>query len=446
PMTGFWARGLTAGLAAVGLVFMGAQQAPAQDAAGGLVADLRFSQRLTWEDDDFYATTGIGLALTSRTRNPSFGLFLDGGLELGAEGESGVTLADPVLRLTFGHEAASSAIDLSLRYRESDVDTLFEEDVFGQDVLVFDEGTRKDLSTSLGFVFGRDAPFGGSLDLGYSTRRYSGTSDPSLLDEDRTSAALALRFDIDPRIRASLRASVAETDRDGAGRDIRNESLGAGLDLSVTQTLTAGLFLGRTRVVESGAGPRSVEDGLAYRLSLTEQRPNGTLSGSLVSDIDEVGRRTTARIDRDLELRAGRLRAGVGVSEGSDGDLRPLISLGWAQDLPRGSFGITLDQAFTTDSDGEEALNSQIALSWRQELTPLSSLQTGIRLRDTDFLGGAGVDTRKITLDLVYRHALAGDWDMLGGYTHTLSRQEGASDSRSDEVFIGVEKRVRWRF
>lgn len=437
------------GLAAAGLLFAGPSPAAAQQdaaATGGIRADLRISQRFTQEDDEVTGKTGIGLSVTSETRRSTFGLFLDGDLEQSFEGDTSLDVTDPNLRLSFGHESRSSAVDLSLRYRESDVDTLFEDLTLGPGILVLDDGMRKDLAGSLGLEVGRDAPVGGRLDLGYAEQTYSDTTDPSLIDEATSRAALALRFRIDPRIEASLNASVVDTDRDTPGLDVRSESVGLGLDLDVTKTLETSLYLGQTRIVESGVGPRTVTEGLAYTLSLTETRPNGTLSGSLASDIDEAGRRTTARIDRSLELPTGRLRVGVGVSEGEDDDLRPLLSLAWVRDLPRGSVGLFLDQSFSTDTDGSEALNSRFSLSYRQDLTPVSTLEAALRLGDTDFLSGPSADTRKVEIDLAYRHALTEDWDLLGGYTHTISDETGARRSYSDEIYIGIEKRFQWWF
>ncbi|MCE8455100.1 hypothetical protein [Rhodovulum sulfidophilum] len=436
---------LTGGLAAAGLVLLGIPPAAAQE-QGGLETQLRFSQRLTQEDGTLSTTTGLGVTLSSRTRTEAFLFSVDSGLEQDFDG-SALQQKDPRLILSYSRESLSSALAADFSYRQSDVDALSEDDDISDGVLRLDEGLLKRYSGNLSLQLGRDAPFGATVDLGYSAKTYSETSDPDLLDEESVNATVALRFDLDPRISAGLRSSFSETDRDDPGQDTDSASIGGTLDFGVTKTLSTNAYLGYSRVTKSTPGfPEDVQKGLAYTLSFTELRPNGDLSGSLGSDIDEAGRRTTARLDRSLELPSGALRAGVGLSTSEDDDLRPLLSFSYDRGLKRGTFGVKLDQAFSTDSDGEEALNSDFRVTYRQELTPLSSLQAGVVLRDTDFVDDANTDSRKLQLDLVYRHALAEDWNLVGGYSHSISDKSDEDRDHSSKVFIGLEKATRWRF
>ncbi|RBO52888.1 hypothetical protein DSD19_11980 [Rhodovulum sp. BSW8] len=436
---------LTGGLAAAGLVLFCAAPAAPQD-AGGLEARLRFSQRLTQEDSTLSTTTGLGVTLSSRTRTETFLFSVDSGLEQDFDGSSMVQ-KDPRVMLSYGRESISSALSTDFSYSRTDVDSISEDDDLADGVLELDEGLLQRYSGKLFLELGRDAPFGATVDLGYSAKVYSETSNSGLLDEEKANATLALRFDLDPRITAGLRSSISETDRDDPGQDVRSESVGGTLGFGVTQTLSADAYLGYSRVTETVPGlPDDIQKGLAYTLSFTEQRPNGDLSGSLSSDIDEAGRRTIARIDRNLELPGGALRAGVGVSTSEDDTLRPLLSFAYNHGLPRGTFGMKLDQAFSTDSDGEEALNSNFGVTYRQELTPLSSLQAGLILRDTDFVSDDDSDKRKLQLDLVYRHSLAQDWNVVGGYSHSISDRSSDDREYSSKVFIGLEKATQWRF
>ncbi|MBL3566217.1 hypothetical protein JMM59_14590, partial [Rhodovulum sulfidophilum] len=58
----------------------------------------------------------------------------------------------------------------------------------------------------------------------------------------------------------------------------------------------------------------------------------------------------------------------------------------------------------------------------------------------------ANTDSRKLQLDLVYRHALAEDWNLVGGYSHSISDKSDEDRDHSSKVFIGLEKATRWRF
>lgn len=429
------------GVAAAALaVAWSAAPAAAQD--GGLSADLSFAQRIVSTDGDVTGETALGFDLRSDTRRQYFNFSADGTLEARFEGDAEAEFVDPTLRLGYGIDARQTSLSFDLAYTERDVDSIFELDAL-PGIFVIDSGTRSIGRAGLNVEFGREAPFGGTVELDYVATTYTDTTDPSLLDSSEGSVDLSFRFDIDRRISARVFAGYSELDRDG-GVDVTRERLGLGADLAVTQTLSADVSLGVTRVTEDDAGTESVDEGLSFALSLTEERPNGSWTAALNSDIDESGRRSTATIGRTYELREASFSAEFGLSEGSDEELRPLYALSFSQDLPSGQIGVSLDQSFATNSGGFETLNTRLDVDWRRELTRVSSLGAGIGLRDTDVLGGPG-DAQRLDLSLSYSHDLTEDWALIGGVTHSVEREEGSPDDRSNEVFVGLQTTVGWR-
>ena len=425
--------------AALGLAMV-VTGAAAQD--GGLSAELRFSQRLVSSEGDLTGESLLGFGLSSETRNQVFEASLDGTYLTAIDSADDSGVIDPRFALSYGLQSRQTAVSLDLAYAEADVDSVFELDAL-PGIFVIDSGTRARTRLGLDLAFGQEAPFGGTLALGYSETRYSDTTDPGLLDEETGSVDLTLRFDIDRRISARVFAGYSETDRDG-GTDVTRERLGAGADLPVTGTLDAALDLGLTRVTETTGGSDTVDEGLSFALALTEARPNGAYTATLSSDLDESGRRSTLTLGRSIELREASLTARFGLSEGTDGDLRPLYALSYDQALPRSQFGVSLDQAFATDTDGSETLNTRMSVDWAFELTRTSTLGAGLNLRDTEVLGASG-DAQRLDLSLTYSHALTEDWSLIGGVTHTIEREDGSADIRSDEVFVGLRTSVGWR-
>ncbi|WP_134079545.1 hypothetical protein [Rhodovulum visakhapatnamense] len=433
-------------MAAAGLCLLGPVPALTQGTDGGRLAELRFSQQLERDDGVSSTTTGLGVSLASRTRSSHLEFSADGGLEHDFNDSSPSSVQDPRVILSYGRESRSSALDLSFSYREDDVDSDFtEEDLDGR-VLNFGDGTRRSMSTDLSLVTGRDAVFGTSLDLGYDSLTYSGTNDPSLIDEETRRAALALRFQLDPQLSTELRATFRDRDRADQGTDTRYESFGVSADYAISEALSTSLYVGHSRTTEDGITGESTEKGFTYDLSVILDRPNGTLTGSLSSDIDEAGQRTTARLTRSMDLPTGALTAGAGLSSSQGDSLRPLVSLAYSKDLPRGSLGASAEQAFTTDSDGDEVLNSRFSLSYRHSLTPLSSFQAGLGLSQTDYISADSEDGDRLWLDLSYRHNLAADWDIVSGYSHSLSKKGDADREYSNKVYISLEKSIQWRF
>lgn len=416
------------------------QQQQSQDVPGGLELSLTFTERLLWDDGDASARSDFGFGLMSETRTQRFALTLDASLDKTASGGLDAEWVEPSATLSYSTQSRNTVLAFDASYRRADADS----QVLDDGILVLDEGEREDLRTSLALEFGREALFGGTLRLGYSETNYLDTTSTSLINSDTYTTAVGLRFDIDPRISARLNFDLSDLDREG-GIDVRRETLSAGVTLDVTKALVADFDLGHTRVIRTGTVPRDETDGLYYQVALRQEMVNGTLSGSLISNIDENGRRTTARVDRALDLPRASLSFGFGLSRDDDTDkTRPLYAINYSQDLPRGQFSIALDQAFSSTSTGIETLNSRLTLSARQELTSLSVLSGSLSLRESDVLGVAD-DTTQIDLTLNYAQSLTEDWDLVGGYTHTRRMRDNGNDDIDDVVFIGLRTTLAWR-
>lgn len=428
---------LAAGLCSA--VAMGTAQA--QD--GGTQAGLTLSPGLFYEDEETRGRLGFGTTFETATRNQRFAIGFDGAFDSGYD-DIADSLRTPRLTLSYGMESRATAVDAQLSYRRAKIDALVFDDDLDSDFLVIGTGQRTDLNTSASLTFGRDAPFGGTFDLGYRTRAYQDTVDPTLLDEETRSAGLSLRFVIDPRLTARLSGRVSETDVDAPGTDQRRETLNAGLDMAVTPTLDASLTLGTTRITDTGPLGSDTTEGATATLSATQDRPNGTLSGSISSDVTTAGRQTTVRVDRNIDLPRGTLGFGAGFSQLDAGDLQTLARLSWSDETPRAQYGLSLDRTLAVNRDGDSAINSQISLSWQQELDRFSNLGAGLSLRDTDRLG-TGADSTQASLSLSWRRDLAQDWGLRTSYTHRWSRETGAADSDDYTVFVGFERGFQWR-
>lgn len=411
----------------------------------GLETAFTYTERLLWDDGDTFARSDLGFSLTADTRRQSFALSLDGALEKDLDNGLKTTFEDPQARLNYQIESRNTALSFDAHYLRTDVDSLaFDEDL-GSGTLVLEEGQRETARSNLRLEFGREAPIGATVALGYRETDYFDTTSTSLLDSTTQSVDVGLRMDVDRRISTRLTYALNDLNREG-GVDSRRETFSLGATLDVTQALTADIDIGQSELVRSGSVARDASDGLYVRLALNQDRRNGTLRGSVVSNIDENGRRTTARVDRRMELRNGTLGFGFGLSESdTTGKTRPLYALNYAQDLPRGEFSVALDQVFSSTSTGSETLNSRLQLSLSQALTSLSSLNGTLTFRDSDVLSAGGTDSSQLNLDLSYAHVLTDDWSLVGGYTHSRRMRDSASDDIDDQIYIGLRTTLAWR-
>lgn len=410
---------------------------------GGLRVGLTYSERLLRDEDDTSLRSDLGLELSAQTRRQKLAFALSGRLDKPFDDGLKGRWEDPRLSLSYGLESRQSALDFDVRYNRSDINSLVDIGTLTNPTLVLDEGMRETLSTRLGLEFGREAPFGGRLSLGYAETNYLDTISPTLLDSVTRDGALTLRFEIDPRIIARTTFSISDQDRDG-GVDVRTEKISAGAALLITQSLSADVEIGWTRVTRSGGVPRSTSDGLTYGLALQQEVPNGDYRLGLSSDINENGRRTTLRVDRSMELRDGALSFGVGLSRNNTGSTSPLYALSYSKDLPRGSLTADLQQSYNTSSTGAETRNTRAELKLQQDLTLRDQLNTTLALRETETEGTSG-STRRLDLGFDYTRALTGDWSLIGGWTHSRRTAASGRVDIDDTLFIGLKTALEWR-
>lgn len=428
--------------------------APAQQSQGGLSAQFTYSEQLVAEDTGDNLRSDLGFFLSTATRAQRFEFDIGAGLEKRfSDGRLEGDIVDPRLRLFYGLENRNTALSFDASYREVEISQLVLENSFLDDptlvvdepTLVLDEGTRASASVALGLEFGRAAPFGGTVSLRHAETRYSDTQSTGLLDSEQESAELRLRFDINPLVTGRTVLSVTDLDRDG-GVDTRTEQMGVGASMAFNKTLTGEFDIGTTRVEEGGSVPRSVRDGTFYSIGLVQDRPNGSLSGSLNSNIDENGRRTTLRVDRVLELPEAQLRFGLGASRDEDtGSTDPLYSVSYNQNLPRGSFSAGLEQSFGTDTQGDETLDTRLRLALSHELTPVSSLSARFSVRDTATGSAFTTDTRQVNVGLDYSHALNRDWALVAGFSHTRQDRADGTRDTDDRLYLGLRLTEIWQ-
>lgn len=427
----------------LGATFLGAMPTSAQEAGLGAAATL--TPGVLYEDERLRARLNFGAQITAATRNQRLALDFNGALESERGGSVSDSLRDPRLELSYGLESRQSELEANISYRRARISSLAFDDDLTNDLLVIDDGQREDLNLSTALTFGREASFGGTVNLGYRQRTYLDTTDPSLEDEETRSAGVVLRFEIDKRSTVTLSGRILETQVQDTGLDQQSESLTVGVEQAVTPTLVVSASIGASRITDTIGGFQATREGASYTLSAVQEQPNGTLTGRIASDITAGGRVSTARVERRLELPLGSLNLALGVGKAGDSTPQPLASLSWLHEMPRATFALALDQAIAVDREGERAVNSQISFNWQQELDSLTSLSAGLNLRETDRLDIGNPDSQQASLTLSLQRTITQDWALRSSYTHRRSRVSGSSDSSEDTFFLGVERGFQWR-
>lgn len=417
----------------------------AQDSdAAGLTAELRFSQQLVDEDQGSFARSRADFTLSSVTAHSALELRLGGSYDLSLSGADGDDFDDPLVSLSYSQETRTQAFTFDASFRRTDIETsVLTATALGFQV-VLDDGQTEDLNGSVSYSFGQGMPVGGSLEFRYAERNYIDTISPSLIDSTTVSVETRLDFQIHPKARARLTAFASELDRDG-GTDVDTLRFGGGATVDLTSTLTGDFDLTYSRVTESGVTPDADREGITFDISLVETRQNGTLSGAISSQLNESSRLTSLSIGRELDLPAGNLSAQVGYSFDDNDNESPTFNLSYVHELPRGQFVLSAGQSFSSSSDGQELLNSQVSLRHSHEFTESANFNIGLSYSNSDFFSSLQNDSDQFDVNISFDQEITTTWSFIAGYSHTRRSSDNGTESTDDEIFIGLETTIGWR-
>lgn len=455
-----------AGLWALPAVALSVGVPLAQDGAanggGSFIGQLTIGQRLGYDsdsgttsdtDDDIFTETTLGLQLTSETRSQRLEFSLDGALRyaFGGGGDNDrFDVEDPRAQLTYALESRRSRLSFDASYQRSDVDdTAFLLDPLDPESdVITGEGNRTRLGLGTTLELGRDGPLSTQLNHFYGETRFSGTTDPSLVDTRTRELGLRLRYALQPGVSLSLFANQRELDAAGPGSSDRETTrAGLGLDYAITPALRAEAELSYSEIdTDDNAGVTSSTSGVNASLSLTRDMPNGSLGFSLSEEQTVNGARRQVRLSRNLDYSRGTFGVTLGLSKTDGLDTEPLIQANATYALdPLSQLSLSLSQSSSVNDDNEESINSQLSIGYSRTLNALSSLSANFTLIDRNALTVTGEDQTSTRFDLSHRYELARGFNMVSSYRRSRTERDGSPDTKTTELFLGLEKTFDFR-
>ena len=416
----------------------------AQEDSGGFQARLTFGERFEWSDSETVLLSRLNFEGSTETRNQSLNFSIGGALETDLSDGGRTDFSDPNASLAYEIQNSNTLVSFGLSYKSQDIERLSLEDELDPSTGFLDTGEREDIRANIGFQFGREAPFGGSFSYGIVETNYNDIVAANLFDQKRETTNLDFRLRFDPRILGTVSLNRSDVDRDG-GVDTLTQRATFGVDFDISKTLTASAIIGRTKIKTSGTTPSTSEQATNFAFALNADRPNGTLSGSISSDIDENGRRSDAIITRALELPRGSLRLGVGASrDGDTSKTRPIYEVTYAHELPRGEYKIDGQSQFSSNSAGNEVLSNRISLQWSRVLNSLSRISTDFTWRKSNIIDAAGNDTRATELGISYSRNLNEKWTLKSGYQYKRRSSSSGETDKDNTLFVELSTIVDW--
>lgn len=394
------------------LVGLGLRPIGAQDQAGGNTWRLGVSQDFRArtnpglnspsDSTEYLATTDLGIGFQSQTRVDSFNLNASGGLQVSSQDDSRL-LSDP--SISFGYQRQNHSLEMGItafanerRLTERD---LIEEELDGgliEGTFVESRVTRRRYGGSGQLTFGRDGPFGGTVSFGQTNTRYSDTINPDLVDSERRTAGLSLRFDISPVFSLTPGVSVTQLDEEGNDRrQTETYSLGASLD-----------------------------------------RPDGSYSVTVSSAQTPEGGRNEITLGRSLVLPRGTLSGQAGMSRSPDGSSNVVGGVSWTEDLPNGDLTVGLTRSVSGDARDRETVSTRLNVGTSQVFSPLLTGQARLGVSENKRVDN-GDTTRSLILAASVRYSLTQDWGLRAGADHRIRRADDTTAS-STAVFLTLDR------
>lgn len=397
--------------------------------------------------------TTLNFGLVSETRTSRLTAGVSTGLDFRDEPGTGseFDFVTPNSFITYSQNAANSAVQATLRYRDELLDerilTFLDEDLQPVDFVV-DVGRLQRLSGSARLSLGIEAPLGFDATLSFDDREYTDTFDPDLYDRRTVSLATVTRLRFSDVMTGRLLASVRQFDAEDVPTTERTStSLGFGLsyEISPRTRVNADVTYDRIETTEFGAFTETT-DGIGFSVAAVTDLPNGSITGSIRQTVNTSGDRTTINLGRAMELPLGALSYGVGYTFSDEGEDRLTADFAISRDLPTGSVQATLTQQAGVNDDEEQVLVTRVGVAYNQEVNSVSGFTVNFGLGRTEEIGLAGSDeTTRANLGLTYRRELTEDWDWTLGYQTQYLKENAGSARNSNTVFTRIDRRFTLR-
>lgn len=357
---------------------------------------------------------------------------------------------DPRVDLAYALEGANSRLNLDAGYFKPDLafnDPLSQADLTDQD-LSQSVGTREDFDAALQFETGLQHSIGFVLDLTARRRSFSDTDDDPLLFSNRTNrvaAGLIFRFSevTQGRLDASDERFRAD---DTDGRNTDTDRFTFGLDHAFSAIDTISIDVGHSKVVESFDNLPGVEtntSGPVADLLYQREVPNGFVTAALDTFLTERGRQTTLEFGRIMQLPLGALEFSIGATRGDSFEIRPIGSIAYVTEFPRGQFNAELSRTSSiSDTLAQATETTRVILGYEHNLTALSSLSLNLNYADISLIGdNTSEDGReRASLDASYSRDITKDWEFVLGYEFRYFNPEDDGSAQSNGVFFALQR------
>ena len=395
----------------------------------------------------------LSFGLISRTRTQTFELGLDGILR--ATKQSGQStdfgFENPAAQMLYRREAANSLLTADLSYSEfelSSVRAILDEGLDPSEAIVVDSGRRQALFANAMLETGMEAPLGFVLDIGFRDIDYTDTTDPSLFASTTHRVSSLVRLQLTERTNAQINYAYRLYEEEDPFLTSRTtQSLSFGVEHEVSPITVLSASVGATDITETFgvALPDNNHHGLIAEFSLMQELPAGSFGLSFDHQVETTGERSTFQAERGFEWPTGQLVLEAGVVNNTTGDLEPIGSLEFVQEMPRGQFTANVSRRFFTDANNQDLRITSAGVGYNVDVNDLSQLRFGMNFTNVKDQGIGTGDSDRVDLTAEYTREITEGLALSVGYGHEFYNTETTNAAHNNRVFLNLVRHFEFR-
>ncbi len=399
--------------------------------------------------------TGADLLILQQTRSQTFAFQLSGNVALVSDGDFARSIETPSASLRYRNDSGPLVFDASYAFQREAVDGLISpgELINGvsQTDFIDDDGFRTSHSASASVAIGTRDPFGANVQLSHQDISYTDTTDTDLIDRQISTAAVDLRFDVNPVLQFTPGVNYSVEDRDDiANTRVERENIRLGFISQVNKVTRVEGALSWSTVETSidapvGGGRAATEDeSLGVDVAVTLDQRNGQTILSYNRALETTGTVDRLFYRRNMSLSAvQQLSFGAGFSRfGDSDDIGFIGSLTYAQELKNGRIRLVADQSTTVTEDDFNATTLNVSGTYSTDISARGSLSATAQYTDLRIEDPALADRTTASIALNYQHALTPEWDVGAGIRYVKTYRDDVETDNDTTLSVTLSRSI----
>ena len=391
--------------------------------------------------------TRTGLISTAdysyRWETPSTALTLKAGADYGI-GSDSHGLSAPYLDLNFVNETARTRVTSVLKYDEGDVSSsTYSTASDGSIDIAAGSGSVAQSQAMFGFEGGVDMPLSYDLTAQWRKTDFSDSISTTHFDNETLRGEGRVTAHLSPMTSLIFDAMHEEFSKDDGINTERTSDLAR---ISVAQRLdritVARFGLGHRRMAVTSDLEDTTSSGVTATFSLRREHRGGENLLRYTRDINSVGAWQALSVGRVSELRYGKVKWSLGVTDTAQGKVEAIGDLTYRRNLKSDYLAFGVTRRYDINDVGEDEMANRANLMLDHSFDDISGINVRFSATALSALSG---DDAQYDARVAYRRDVMEDVSLEVGVRFQVLDEAGEDRAKSGRVFLTLSREFSTR-